>query len=143
MGCHRSKLASAIKITMSTKNAKKVAEQTANITRARTKLAPTGKFAGYTLAQYTAAVQDSGDARELIADLRTQLKAALDNRADADNQTRRINELVVNAVKGDPNYGSDSDLYDTMGFVRKSARKSGLTRGSKGNTPVPKNNPAN
>jgi hypothetical protein len=35
---------------------------------------------------------------------------------------------VVNGVKGDPAFGEDSDLYETMGYVRKSERKSGLTR---------------
>jgi uncharacterized protein YeeX (DUF496 family) len=34
-------------------------------------------------------------------------------------------------VKGDPNHGEDSPLYDALGYVRKSARKSGLTRTSK------------
>ena len=37
-------------------------------------------------------------------------------------------QLVVSAVKGDPAHGEDSDLYQTMGYVRKSARKTGLTR---------------
>ncbi len=36
--------------------------------------------------------------------------------------------LVVNGIIGDPNFGPDSDLYEAMGYVRKSARKSGLTR---------------
>jgi hypothetical protein len=35
---------------------------------------------------------------------------------------------IVNAVKGEPNYGDDSDLYAGMGYVRKSARASGLSR---------------
>jgi len=39
--------------------------------------------------------------------------------------------LVVNAVKGDPNYGDDSDLYDAMGYTRRSERASGLTRNAK------------
>jgi hypothetical protein len=42
-----------------------------------------------------------------------------------------MNQMVVNGVKGDPNYGDDSDLYDAMGYVRKSAKKSGLTKKSK------------
>jgi hypothetical protein len=33
-------------------------------------------------------------------------------------------QLVVNGVVSDPNYGPDSDLYESMGYVRKS----GLTR---------------
>ena len=33
--------------------------------------------------------------------------------------------LVVNAVKGDPAFGENSDLYESMGYVRKSERKTG------------------
>ena len=39
--------------------------------------------------------------------------------------------LVVNGVVGDPAYGDDSPLYGAMGFVRKSERKSGLTKKKK------------
>ena len=31
-------------------------------------------------------------------------------------------------MKGDPEYGDDSDLYDAMGYTRKSERQSGLSR---------------
>ena len=31
-------------------------------------------------------------------------------------------------IAGDPAYGNDSPLYGAMGFVRKSEKKSGLTR---------------
>ena len=34
-------------------------------------------------------------------------------------------------VAGDPAYGNDSPLYGAMGFVRKSEKKSGLTRKKK------------
>jgi hypothetical protein len=59
------------------------------------------------------------------------MTAALDNRDAADTVTSAMNQMVVNGVKGDPNYGDDSDLYDAMGYVRKSAKKSGLTKKSK------------
>ena len=39
--------------------------------------------------------------------------------------------LVVYGVMGNPAYGPDSDLYEAMGYVRKSERKSGLTHRSK------------
>ena len=35
---------------------------------------------------------------------------------------------VVNSVKGDPHHGENSALYASFGYVRKSERKSGLTR---------------
>ncbi len=62
------------------------------------------------------------------------LTAATDDRDKADVTITATNQLIINAVKGDPNYGDDSDLYDAMGYVRRSARASGLSRGK---TPVP------
>ncbi len=41
---------------------------------------------------------------------------------------------VVNGVKGDPAFGEDCDLYEAMGYVRKSERKSGLSRKKGGDT---------
>jgi hypothetical protein len=60
--------------------------------------------------------------------LAAQTTSAQDARDPADAATAQVNQLVVNAVKGDPAHGEDSDLYQTMGYVRKSARKTGLTR---------------
>ena len=36
---------------------------------------------------------------------------------------------VVLGVRADPETGEDSALYEAMGYVRKSARRSGLKRG--------------
>jgi hypothetical protein len=38
---------------------------------------------------------------------------------------------VVDAVKGDIEEGADGELYAAMGYVRRSARRSGLTRTAK------------
>jgi len=38
---------------------------------------------------------------------------------------------VADGVRGNEDYGNDSPLYGAMGFIRKSERKSGLTRGNK------------
>lgn len=38
---------------------------------------------------------------------------------------------IGNSIAGDPNYANDSPLYGAMGFVRKSEKKSGLTRKTK------------
>jgi hypothetical protein len=73
-------------------------------------------------------VQPSLDAREQIITLNEQLTAAQDARDDADKVTNDAVQKVVNGVKGDPDYGDDSNLYDAMGYVRKSARASGLTK---------------
>jgi hypothetical protein len=108
--------------------AKKIENETSDIINAWSTLAPTASFGGMTLAQYKAKVQPTFDTRSAIAVIEAQRTSALDARDDADAATVPVNLLVVNAVKGDPAHGEDSDLYEAMGYVRKSARKSGLTR---------------
>jgi hypothetical protein len=114
---------------------KQIADATSQIINAWNTLAPGATFAGMTLAQFKAKVQPTFDTRTLIDGLNAQLTAAMDNRDNADGVTSATNQLIVNAVKGDPNFGDDSDLYDAMGYVRRSARASGLSRGGK--TPAP------
>jgi len=53
----------------------------------------------------------------------------IDQRDIADVETNRLIQLVVKGVVGDPTFGEDSALYEAMGYVRKSERKSGLKRG--------------
>ena len=91
-------------------------------------LAPTAKFAGMTLAEFKTAVQPSQAARDLIVTLDQQMKAAINARDDADKASLEKVQFVVKSVAGDPAYGEDSALYEAMGYVRKSERKSGLTR---------------
>jgi hypothetical protein len=104
---------------------------TTTIITAWTTLAPAASFGGMTLAQFKAKVQPSFDARTALDAIEVQQTSALDTRNTADVVTSATNQLVVNGVKGDPNYGDDSELYDTMGYVRKSARRSGLTKKNK------------
>jgi len=110
------------------KSLKKTDAKTTKIINAWTTLAPAATFSGMTLAQYKAKVQPTFDTRGTIATLEAQTTSAHDARDTADAATALTNQLVVNAVKGDPAHGEDSDLYQTMGYVRKSARKTGLTR---------------
>lgn len=113
---------------------KQIADATNQIINAWQTIAPAATFGGMTLAQYQTKVQPTFDTRTQIDGLNAQLTAAMDNRDNADAATASATQLVVNAVKGDPNYGDDSDLYDAMGYVRRSDRASGLTRGK---TPPP------
>jgi hypothetical protein len=97
-------------------------------------IAPNATFAGMTLAQFKTKVQPTFDTRAQIDGLNAQLTAAIDHRDTADVATNAAVQLVVSAVKGDPNYSDDSDLYDAMGYVRRSDRASGLSRSK---TPPP------
>jgi len=93
--------------------------------------APNDSFAGMTLDQFKTKVKPSADTRALIASLEAQMIVALDRRDDADKETRRLMQLVVNGIKGDINHGDDSPLYETVGYVRKSERKTGKTNKTK------------
>ena len=66
-----------------------------------------------------------------IADLESELKMKRDVRDDKYKALDQQRSKVGLGVAGDPAYGNDSPLYGAMGFVRKSEKKSGLTRKTK------------
>jgi len=86
------------------------------------------KFAEMTLDQFKAKVKPSLDCREKIARLRRQLETAIKKRQECDAASTDICIKVVNALRGDIEYGEDSALYKALGYVPKSERKSGLRR---------------
>src|SRR6266545_741640 len=106
-------------------------ERIRTFTSAWETLKPAKTFAGMTLDQFKAKVKPSLDARVTVAALDDQLSAAISARDDADKASSATMALVVNGVKADLEEGEDSALYEAMGYVRKSERKSGLKRGKK------------
>ena len=90
-------------------------------------LAPTKSFGGMTLAQFEAACAPAQDTRRRIADLNNQLTEALADRDQADDILDDKMQQVVAGVIADPTEGPDSPLIEAFGYIRKSARKSGLT----------------
>ena len=117
-------------------NAKRNGEKLAAVLKAWKDLRPTKSFAGMTLEQFTAEVKPSLDARDEIATLENKVIEACDQRDDADKVSMEKVLLVVNAVKGDPTEGEDGELYEAMGYVRKSARKTGKTNKTKKTPPT-------
>ena len=113
---------------------KEYGEKLATVLKAWKDLRPAKTFAGMTLAQFTTKVQPSLDARGQIATLENQMTAAMDERDLADVETMKQIAFVVNAVKGDPAEGEDGELYDAMGYVRKSERASCKTNKPKAGT---------
>ncbi len=86
------------------------------------------EFYGIALADYKAAVQLSRDARATVASLEQQLTAARNNVRDTDKTNLAMEKKIAKAIAGDERYGEDSALYEGTGRVRKSERKTGLTR---------------
>ncbi len=85
-------------------------------------------FSGLTLAQFKTKVKPSLDARAAVEDLNRQLDGARVDRKNADVTSVEVAANVVNSVKGDTNFGENSALYASFGYIRKDDRKSGLTR---------------
>jgi hypothetical protein len=106
-------------------------EKLNNIIKGWETLAPDKSFGGMTLAQFKAAVKPSFDARDELTALENQVQSKQIARDNADAESLRLLQLVVNGVVGDPEEGPDSDLYDSFGYTRKSERKTGLTRKKK------------
>ena len=105
-----------------------IAEKLDRAVRAWETLAPEKSFGGMTLSGFKTKVQESLDARQALRAATDQLLVAQNARTDTDGKTLQALLLVVNAIKGDPEHGDDSSLYEACGYVRKSERKSGLSR---------------
>ena len=92
------------------------------------KLRPGKALAGLTVEQSTALIQPCRDVRSEIAEAELRLQSANARRATVDAEFEKVLQRVINAVKADPEEGDDGDLYEAMGFVRRSVRSTGLTR---------------
>ncbi|MFT3781283.1 MAG: hypothetical protein QM790_04645 [Nibricoccus sp.] len=104
-------------------------EKIQKIVAAWTNLRPTKIFANMTSEQFIArALTPSTTVRTKISRLENELTAAHSERDIADATGLKVALRVVNAVKSDEEEGEDGELYETMGYVRKSERKSGLSR---------------
>ena len=101
-------------------------------------LRPTKTFAGLTLEAFKAQLKPSRDARADIARAEAESKAAQSRRDVADLKSLKVIDRVVKSVVADEDEGDDGELYESMGYVRKSEARSGLTRGKKGDGSTPK-----
>ena len=113
---------------MSVQNPKKNIEKFELVLDAWTTLAPDKQFGGMTKQQFEAFVAASRSARTLIKTLENQLNDAFALRDQSDEETLEKVQQVKNGVLADPDNGPNSALYESMGYIRKDERKSGLTR---------------
>ena len=116
-------------------NPKKVAAKLQKLLVAWQTICPNKSFATMTVEQFTERVQPSLAARDQLQVLRNQATSSLTDRRQHDNASLALLNLVVNSVKGDPTEGEDGPLYRALGYIPKSARRSGLTRKSKTTSP--------
>ena len=91
-------------------------------------LAPDKKFGGLSVAQFEEQVNKSLAPRVRLDQIEDEKKQQQALRESEDAATLKEVQFIVNNVLADPEFGDDSALYEAMGYVRKSERKSGLTR---------------
>jgi len=121
---------------MAINNPKRTASKLQKVVDAWQTIRPAKSFAGMTLEQFKAQVQSSLDARGQLTTLQSQATDSRMQRHQSDAASLELAQLVVNSVKGDPAEGENGSLYAAMGYIPKSARRSGLTRKGQTTTPV-------
>ena len=89
--------------------------------------AATESFAGMTLEQFIAATENAMTVRENLADANALISSLIGERNAADAQLRDTLSLVINAVRGNRQFGQNSSLYRAMGFTPTSERATGKT----------------
>jgi hypothetical protein len=98
-------------------------------------LASKKSFGGMTLDQFQTATALPLDSRARLEVLQNQVAAETSTRDDEDEKWFAIAKRVIAGVAADPTEGTNSPLYEAMGRVRDSERKSGLTKKKGGGSP--------
>ena len=91
-------------------------------------LALAKSFGGLTFTQFAAMIDACTVPRQRLEELEDEMMQEQANRDAADEIAMAQILLVVAGVIADPTEGANSALYEAMGYIRKSERKSGLTR---------------
>ena len=116
---------------MASGNNKKIREQCNVMNHAWFEGAPAVNFNGIKQGDFQTDINAVAADDAAIADVEAQLKMMLDVRDDKYKALDQDRSKIGLGVAGSPDYGNDSSLYGAMGFVRKSEKKSGLTRKKK------------
>lgn len=91
-------------------------------------LAPTKTIGDMTFQQTEDALKPSFDIRkEITAGENLQL-SRINARETADKNSLKLVNRLINAIKADAELGEDSDLYEAVGYVRASERRTGKRR---------------
>ena len=93
--------------------------------------APSAKFNGIAQGTFQSEIEAAAADDAAIADRESEIKMMKDVRDDKYAALNEKRTKVGQGVVGDPDFGDNSPLYGAMGFVRKSEKKSGLTRKKK------------
>lgn len=91
-------------------------------------LAPTKTIGDLTYEQAEAALKPSFDIRKEIKAGENLQLSRINGRETADKNSLKLVNRLINAIKADPTLGEDSDLYEAVGYVRASERRTGKRR---------------
>ena len=91
-------------------------------------LAPTKTIGDLTLVQAREALKPSFDVRDEITEGENLQLSRINARDTADKTSLKLVNRLINAIKADAALGEDSDLYEAVGYVRASERRTGKRR---------------
>lgn len=91
-------------------------------------LAPAKAIGDLTYEQAEAALKPSFDTRSEITAGENLLISRINARETADKNSLKLVNRLINAIKADATLGEDSDLYEAVGYVRASERRTGKRR---------------
>ncbi len=109
-------------------NNKQVRERVTKMNSAWAQGAPTVTFRGITQAAFQADIQGAAADDQAIDEMEAQLKMKKTARDERYKKLNNNSNSVRDGVEGHSDFGPDHPIYEAMGFVRTSDRKSGLTR---------------
>ncbi len=81
-----------------------------------------------TLVQAEESLKPSFDARNEITAGENLLLSRINSRETADKASLKLVKRLINAIKADTELGEDSDLYEAVGYIRASERRTGKRR---------------
>jgi len=122
------------------KNANRTVEKAGQVSVAWQQHAPAASFAGMNLEEFREKISASQTTRDKVAAAEADLRGRIAARAAADLATRDAVSLVVNSIRGNPDFGANSELYRACGYVAYGERASGLTRRGTAPEPAPASN---
>lgn len=100
-----------------------VNERSSQLISSWRRFAPEVTLAGMTLAQFEAECQEPNAVQLEIADARTHHKGLITDRNQAEIRLAKKLVNLANAVRCDPNYGSNCAFYRSLGYVIDDERK--------------------
>jgi len=98
-------------------------------------IAPGKRYNDMTVEDFEAQVNKSLAPRQRLEQLADEELQEQANRDNEDAITMEMIQFIVNGVLADKTEGPNSALYESFGYVRKSERRSGLTRKKKKEEP--------